>query len=41
MRRTDALSALSHLLPSLRRDFGVRRMALFGSTAPIWSPWKR
>ena len=33
MRRADELSTLSHLLPALRRDFGVRRMALFGSTA--------
>lgn len=32
MRRADALSTLSRLLPELRRDFGVRRIALFGST---------
>ena len=33
MRRDDAIAALSKLLPTLRRDFGVRRIALFGSTA--------
>ncbi len=33
MRRAEALSTLSQLLPALRRDFGVRRMALFGSMA--------
>jgi uncharacterized protein len=33
MDRAVALSTLSHLLPALRREFGVRRMALFGSTA--------
>jgi hypothetical protein len=33
MHRAQALSALSDLLPALRRDFGVRRIALFGSTA--------
>jgi len=33
MRRDDAIAALSKLLPTLRRDFAVRRIALFGSTA--------
>lgn len=33
VRREDAILALRGLLPKLRRDFGVRRLALFGSTA--------
>lgn len=33
MRRTDALSLLADLLPAIRRNFGVHRLALFGSTA--------
>lgn len=33
MRRDRAISALRDYLPALRRDFGVRRLALFGSTA--------
>ncbi len=33
MRRDEALTALRGFLPALRRDFGVRRIALFGSTA--------
>jgi predicted nucleotidyltransferase len=33
MRREEAISALRGYLPALRRDFGVRRIALFGSTA--------
>jgi predicted nucleotidyltransferase len=33
MRRDEAISALRSYLPDLRRDFGVRRIALFGSTA--------
>jgi predicted nucleotidyltransferase len=33
MRREEAISALRGYLPALRRDFSVRRMALFGSTA--------
>lgn len=33
MGRAEALSILSQMLPSLRRDFGVRRLALFGSMA--------
>lgn len=33
MRRDEALSTLRSYLPDLRRDFGVRRIALFGSTA--------
>jgi predicted nucleotidyltransferase len=33
MQREDALVALRALLPALRRDYGVRRVALFGSTA--------
>ncbi|HXJ81930.1 MAG TPA: nucleotidyltransferase family protein [Candidatus Methylomirabilis sp.] len=33
MRRHEAISTLRSYLPVLRRDFGVRRVALFGSTA--------
>ncbi len=33
MRREEAISTLRACLPLLRRDFGVRRIALFGSTA--------
>jgi hypothetical protein len=33
MRREEAISALRGYLPAIRRDFGVRRIALFGSTA--------
>jgi len=33
MRRQEAISTLRSYLPDLKRDFGVRRMALFGSTA--------
>jgi hypothetical protein len=33
MTRDLAVGALSRLLPKLRSDFGVRRLALFGSTA--------
>jgi len=33
VRRDEALSTLRSYLPDLRRDFGVRRIALFGSTA--------
>lgn len=33
MRRDEAIAALRGYLPALRRDFGVRRVALFGSTA--------
>ncbi len=33
MRREEAIAALRGYLPVLRRDFGVRRIALFGSTA--------
>jgi predicted nucleotidyltransferase len=33
MRRAHAIEALRGYLPALRRDFGVRRIALFGSTA--------
>jgi predicted nucleotidyltransferase len=33
MSRDDALSLLGTLLPSVRRDFHVRRLAIFGSTA--------
>jgi predicted nucleotidyltransferase len=31
--RDDAIVNLRRLLPTIRRDFGVRRIALFGSTA--------
>ncbi|HET8541622.1 MAG TPA: nucleotidyltransferase family protein [Anaeromyxobacter sp.] len=33
MRRDQAIAALRGYLTALRRDFGVRRVALFGSTA--------
>ena len=33
MGRDEAITALRRFLPTLRRDFGVRRIALFGSTA--------
>lgn len=33
MRRETAIAALRGHLPVLRRDFSVRRIALFGSTA--------
>jgi predicted nucleotidyltransferase len=33
MRREEAISTLRGYLPALRRDFGVRRLSLFGSTA--------
>jgi hypothetical protein len=33
MRRHDAIVALRGYLPELKRNFGVRRVALFGSTA--------
>jgi predicted nucleotidyltransferase len=33
MRRDEAISTLRGYLPALRRDFGVRRLSLFGSTA--------
>jgi predicted nucleotidyltransferase len=33
MRREQAISTLRGYLPTLRRDYGVRRVALFGSTA--------
>lgn len=33
MRRDEAIATLRSYLPDLRRDFGVRRIALFGSTA--------
>ena len=33
MRRDQAIAALRDHLPAVRRDFHVRRMALFGSTA--------
>lgn len=33
MKRAHAIEALRGYLPTLRRDFGVRRVALFGSTA--------
>ena len=33
MRRDLAISTLRGYLPTLRRDYGVRRVALFGSTA--------
>lgn len=33
MRREEAISTLRGYLPTLRRDFGVRRISLFGSTA--------
>ena len=33
MQRDAAISCLKGYAPTLRRDFGVRRLALFGSTA--------
>ncbi len=33
MQRTEALTLLSHQRAVLRERFGVRRLALFGSTA--------
>jgi uncharacterized protein len=33
MRREEAIAALCGYLPTVRCDFGVRRIALFGSTA--------
>jgi predicted nucleotidyltransferase len=33
MRRDLAISTLRGFLPALRRDYGVRRIGLFGSTA--------
>ncbi len=33
MRREEAIRALRGFMPVIRRDFGVRRLALFGSTA--------
>ena len=33
VRREEAITTLRGFLPALRRDFGVRRIALFGSTA--------
>jgi predicted nucleotidyltransferase len=33
MKREEAITALRGYLPTLRRDFGVRRLAQFGSTA--------
>jgi predicted nucleotidyltransferase len=33
VRREAALSSLREVLPALQRDYGVRRVALFGSTA--------
>jgi hypothetical protein len=33
MRREEAVSTLRRHLPALQRDFGVRRISLFGSTA--------
>ena len=33
MRRDEAIRSLRSYLPVLRRDFSVRRIALFGSTA--------
>jgi len=32
MGRDEAIAALHRFLPTLRRDFAVRRIALFGST---------
>ena len=32
MRREEAISSLRSFLPALKRDFGVRRICLFGST---------
>jgi predicted nucleotidyltransferase len=33
MKREEAIAALRSYMPVIRRDFGVRRLALFGSTA--------
>jgi predicted nucleotidyltransferase len=33
MRREEAISTLRSFLPAIQRDFGVRRLSLFGSTA--------
>jgi predicted nucleotidyltransferase len=33
VRRDHAIASLRAFLPAMRRDFGVRRVALFGSTA--------
>ena len=33
MRREEAISTLRSFLPAIQRDFGVRRISLFGSTA--------
>ena len=33
MTRENAIATLRVLMPQVRRDFGVRRIALFGSTA--------
>ena len=33
MGRDEAIAALRRFMPTLRRDFSVRRIALFGSTA--------
>lgn len=33
VRRQEAITILRGFLPALRRDFGVSRIALFGSTA--------
>ena len=33
MGRDEAITALRRFLPAVRRDFGVRPIALFGSTA--------
>lgn len=33
MGREEAIAALRGYLPAIRRDFGVRRIALFGSVA--------
>jgi predicted nucleotidyltransferase len=33
MRREETISILRGYLPALRRDFGVRRIAVFGSMA--------
>jgi hypothetical protein len=32
MKREEAIAALRGHMPVIRRDFGVRRIALFGST---------
>jgi predicted nucleotidyltransferase len=33
MRRAEAISTLRRFLPELHKEFGVRRLALFGSAA--------